>query len=332
MHICTVATHSDRYFPVLKASCERFGAELTVLGWGEKWQGFAWKFAKMLEYLQQLPDDAVVMFVDGYDVILLQSTHTIEKRFHASNAQMIVAKDGIHPTLMVRYFMSKCFHEIDGNSVNTGTYIGYAGYLKQFLSMMAIFSNNFASGENDQEIASRIWKQFPDMVAIDHTSEFFVTLYGGSLFLPHNRIEWQNGFTEAELQGDGQLVVKNMETGINVLPCVAHGPCNTNLNEILLKLGYKIPEAVLRYSTLNHLKYMAKAFHSYAPFMILWLVVWVVAIMCVLYCLWIFSQWAMRKKQSIEKQFDDVLKNGVLGSNAVEILQEHYTKQKSDLW
>jgi len=291
MHVCTVATHSDRYFPVLKASCERFQTKLVVLGWGEKWQGFAWKFSKMLEYLNALPDDEVVMFVDGYDVVLLQPPSIIEKRFRATGKPMIVAEDGSHPTAIVRYFMSKCFHDVEGLSVNTGTYIGYAGYLKRFLHMLSWFSNDFAAGENDQEVASRIWKQFPEMITVDERCEFFVTLYGGSLFLPDNNISWSE-WPHIQWSNDGSLVVNNdsNESNNSVFPCVLHGPCNTNLNDILIKLGYTIPESVYRYTTLNHVKYMAKAFHSYTPFIILWLVLWVLVFMSSLYCTWTVTQ------------------------------------------
>lgn len=300
MRVCTVATHSDRYFPVLKASCERFSTELVVLGWGEKWQGFAWKFAKMLEYLDLVHDDEIVMFVDGYDVVLLQSPAIIEKRFLASGAQMIVAQDRQHPTLLVRYFMSKCFHEVDGNTVNTGTYIAYAGYLKQFLHMMRLFSNDFAAGENDQEIASRIWKQFPSMITIDTRKEFFIALYGGSACLPDNQIKWNYYSPEIQLASDGQLTVHN-ENGEITYPAVLHGPCNTNLNEILIKLGYKIPDAVYRYTTLKHLQYMAKAFHSYSPFIVLWLVLWIVVIFSGLYCAWASSKWLCKRKEDIDE-------------------------------
>ena len=36
MKLVTVATRSERYFPFLLESCERHGAKLEVLGWGQK--------------------------------------------------------------------------------------------------------------------------------------------------------------------------------------------------------------------------------------------------------------------------------------------------------
>jgi hypothetical protein len=185
--------------------------------------------------------------------------------------------------------MEKCFHKVNETSVNTGTYIGYCGYLKQFLQMLSWFSNDFAEGENDQEVASRIWKQFPEMISIDKRYDFFVTLYGGSSFLPDNQISWSY-WPHIQMPADDLTV--SLCDGTQARPCVLHGPCNTNLNDILIKLGYQIPDSVKRYTTLHHIKYMLKAFHSYTPFIILWLVLWVIVIFSSMYCSWSFARWA----------------------------------------
>ena len=69
LHIITVATDPKYYFPYLVDSCKKNGKELEVLGMGEKWEGFNWKFKKMIDYLNTLPRDDIVCFVDGYDVL-----------------------------------------------------------------------------------------------------------------------------------------------------------------------------------------------------------------------------------------------------------------------
>ena len=75
LHIVTVATDSQYYFPYLVESCKRNGKELEVLGMGEVWQGFNWKYVKMMEYLKTLPTDDIVCFVDGYDVVCCRNLH-----------------------------------------------------------------------------------------------------------------------------------------------------------------------------------------------------------------------------------------------------------------
>jgi predicted phosphohydrolase len=81
MHIITVATNNEFYFPYLKESCLKNGKELTVLGFGEKWQGFNWKFAKMIEHLKKLKSKDIVCFVDGYDVICTRNLNELQNKF-----------------------------------------------------------------------------------------------------------------------------------------------------------------------------------------------------------------------------------------------------------
>jgi len=66
MLVVTVATHPDGYFPVLQEACKRHRLKLKVLGFGQKWLGFAWRFQLMQEFLQSIPEDEIVVFVDGY--------------------------------------------------------------------------------------------------------------------------------------------------------------------------------------------------------------------------------------------------------------------------
>jgi hypothetical protein len=57
MKLVTVATHNDKYFPALQESCDRLGYNLVILGWGEKWQGFAWRFKLVRDYLETQPPE-----------------------------------------------------------------------------------------------------------------------------------------------------------------------------------------------------------------------------------------------------------------------------------
>ena len=83
MKLVTVATHEDGYFKWLLESVKRFNCEkdFVVLGYGEEWQGFTWRFLKMLEYLKTLNEDEVVCFCDGYDVIAIRDLKELEESF-----------------------------------------------------------------------------------------------------------------------------------------------------------------------------------------------------------------------------------------------------------
>ena len=80
-HIITVATDPKYYFPYLVESCKNLGKELKVLGMGEKWEGFNWKYKQMVEYLNQLPKTDIVCFVDGYDVVCCRNLNELPRAF-----------------------------------------------------------------------------------------------------------------------------------------------------------------------------------------------------------------------------------------------------------
>ena len=65
MKVITYATHSEGSFEELTHN--KFGVEVTVLGMDPKWNGFMDKIEGVLKYLQTLPDDELVVFVDGFD-------------------------------------------------------------------------------------------------------------------------------------------------------------------------------------------------------------------------------------------------------------------------
>ncbi len=47
LHVVTVLTHADGYFPALCLSARLLNVDLKILGWGEKWGGFRWKLLKV---------------------------------------------------------------------------------------------------------------------------------------------------------------------------------------------------------------------------------------------------------------------------------------------
>lgn len=306
MYICTVATQSERYFPVLLASCRRFGIELHALGWGEKWQGYAWKLRKMLDFLQLVEADDVVMFVDGYDVIILQDATVTEQRFKAMNVQMLVAVDGDHPSYVCDSFRKYIFHRVNGMYINTGTYIGYAGYLKHFLQMLASNGRNFSAWENDQELIGRQGTIDPHAYAIDQHSHIFLTLYGGTRFgfLNHFKLNEQ---TCVDIRNGSLYYLKKATSPPPVQPCVLHGPCNMNMNEIVTALGYKLPPALLDETSDQHYRYMRHQMSSYWPFVRHWLIVFIIGLICLLILVIVAYRYAVRVAYSSSFLSEDLL-------------------------
>jgi len=56
------------------------GKTLHILGYDEKWKGFTWKYKLMKEFIQNLSDDEILVFMDGYDVLFI-SNNNLETKF-----------------------------------------------------------------------------------------------------------------------------------------------------------------------------------------------------------------------------------------------------------
>ena len=112
LHIVTVATDPKYYFPYLVESCKRNGKELEVLGFGEKWKGFYWKYELMIEYLKSVSENDIVCFIDGYDVICTRDLNELKESFikikNEKNCKIIVGHDKIKKN----NFLFKLFHNI----------------------------------------------------------------------------------------------------------------------------------------------------------------------------------------------------------------------------
>ena len=80
-HIVSVVTKSKFYFPYLQKSCIKNNIALEVIGFGQQWMGFAWRYTLMLEYLRKLQLYDIVCFIDGYDVISVRNLLELKNEF-----------------------------------------------------------------------------------------------------------------------------------------------------------------------------------------------------------------------------------------------------------
>lgn len=218
MKLVTVATHSEGYFPWLLKSCKRFGAQLTVLGMGEKWQGFTWRFHLMVQYLKELNADEIVCFIDGYDVVLLKSLEELERRYvkihEKTHCKIAVAYEQITNTfhkVATNYTFGTCQQQ----NVNAGTYIGYAGDLLDVLQ--SIYAANPSFNSDDQELLIKYCKQNPNNFYIDSECKLFYTLVNP---LGHKHEKDDNIYNS----------------------CILHAPGATDITEYLKELGYEFSE------------------------------------------------------------------------------------------
>ncbi len=219
MHIVTVANESKYYFPYLVESCKKNGQELTILGYGEKWLGFNWKFKKMINFLKQLPEHDIVCFVDGYDVICTRNLNDLEDEFikikTRMNCKLIVGHDkqySIHKYNWI--FFGTCNNE----SLNSGTYIATAGDMLNIISK--VYNLNPKDNADDQVLLTKYCNSSED-IYIDTHNEIFLSILHPLTDL-YNYVEHKNG-----------LFYYN-----NNIPFFVHAPGSGILDTMVEKLGY----------------------------------------------------------------------------------------------
>lgn len=142
LDIVTVCTHDEGWFTALQESCKRRGAQLTVLGWGERWRGFSWRFNLMRSFLRDRPPDQLVAFVDAYDVLVLCNPTEIVRRFTEITSAAGPAVDivlGIEDQVtshIVNFLRGIAFRPCGDHIVNAGVYMGRAGRLLEMLALL----------------------------------------------------------------------------------------------------------------------------------------------------------------------------------------------------
>ena len=82
MRAFTVATHHEGFLHSLQESARKYGYDLAVLGLNEKWKGFVWRWQVLQEALEDLPDDELVLVLDGYDTVITAPAACLEAEYH----------------------------------------------------------------------------------------------------------------------------------------------------------------------------------------------------------------------------------------------------------
>lgn len=129
IHVLTYATHSEGNFDNMINNS--YGIEIIVLGWGDKWTGFSDKFKAVYNYTKDLPENDIVLFLDGFDVWVNSDLNRAVNTFFKLNKKIIFSKE---QSKTGHYLSKRVFGECRPELVlNTGMYMGYAKYLNILL-------------------------------------------------------------------------------------------------------------------------------------------------------------------------------------------------------
>ncbi len=130
-HVCTVATFEHGNLTKLRQSCRLHGMELKVLAMGAPYYGHGTKLVHMLAYLNTLQDDEIVMFVDGFDVLVVADKEVILRKFLDMNIPFLMAAEKTAYPADVQHLYPPS--PTPFRYINTGTYIGYVGIIKEWI-------------------------------------------------------------------------------------------------------------------------------------------------------------------------------------------------------
>lgn len=249
LHLVTVATHSERYLPVLEKQSQDENMALVKLGMGKKYVGHFMKDLELLEYLKsdKVQDEDIITFVDGFDTVLLSDREEIIEKFKSFECQMLLSIENVGS---LSFIHSAVFERVKGKFINTGLFMGYAKFLREFLTEMY-------SKEYDKKSNQKTWANFIDSkrelegIALDVDSEIFLNYS----FTTTNYIKIK----------DKRINVKDSR------PCFIQGNGCEDLSKIIKVRGYKDFDVHNDKRTLTVIRNNLKAVFSIYPIVVLYI-------------------------------------------------------------
>lgn len=173
LHVCTVAAYPDKAMAPLLSSCDEHGIDIDILGVLKPQRGLGERLLFVQEYIKDLSDDDVVLYVDHNDVLILASPEEILNAFQEAGAPFVISVE--------RYcfpYPEKAADFPNENStfrfLNSGSYIGYVGTLKAMFKEMSPID----AFENDQSLLMSHYFEHPGRYCFDSKCKLFMPLAG----------------------------------------------------------------------------------------------------------------------------------------------------------
>ena len=239
-YIVTYATHSEKYFNLLKSY-----PNLVILGYGEKWTGLHNKVEGVLSFCKEIKSDDIVCFIDAFDTLVLESSSEILKRYKEINRDLIFSKGANSSSVFVKYTQDKLFGNCNNQRLNTGMYIG-----------------------RSQSIIN-IWKGFKKNM----DDQYFITqrcINGEDIYIDKNCYLFYNYCPNDKIKiKKGEIYDNNNKFN----SCIISSPGNTDIKDILVKLNYKnVPNISKKFLSTYRFKTYFNKFISEIIFLVILIV------------------------------------------------------------
>lgn len=174
LHVITVASTIDKRLVKLLNTCVWQGINIEILGAGEPYPGNGQKLVYIQEYARQLDPEDIILFVDAYDVLFIANEEKILEKFLAFNTSFLIsAEQGCFPFSCLKSQYPETSSPF--KYMNSGTFIGYAGFILKMLKDIDINPQVSDQGQLSKYLLSRL-----SLFSIDYFAEIFLCLFGVS--------------------------------------------------------------------------------------------------------------------------------------------------------
>ncbi len=220
LHIVTVATDIKYYMPYLIQSIKRNNNELIILGLNMKWGGWVWRLNVINEYISKLPEDDIICFCDGYDVLCLRDLNEMIDEFNKiknrEHCKIICSHDltfSNNKKKSALWFTCSITDDV----INGGFYIGQIKDIKYMLHIISSYSS-----KDDQILINMFNIRNPGLIYIDKYCEIFYTI------IRHNQ----------DIQKFIKIKNNKVYSLLNTRPFFIHAASNGFLDSTIIKLKY----------------------------------------------------------------------------------------------
>jgi len=127
LKIISYATHSEGYYHILLLQLKKLNIDYEIIGYGKKWSGFFQKFTDTYEYLKTQDNNTIILFIDGFDSIVLENKKEILKKYLSFKKKIIFGVEDLQN--YVKTISQKIIFTNNKHVINSGSYIGKNKYL-----------------------------------------------------------------------------------------------------------------------------------------------------------------------------------------------------------
>lgn len=173
----TLASEEGPGLARYRASLARFGITPDIVWTGNPYPGHLAAMRLLGAHLASLPADEIVVYTDGYDVVLIRDPAVLVAQYRAFGKPVVLSTEpGFTWKLPGRFAASRRYPKGEGRSgmyryLNSGGYVGEAGALAAMLSEL-----DYGTGiDCDQTLFNKWFLENPGRAALDHDQEIFAS-------------------------------------------------------------------------------------------------------------------------------------------------------------